>query len=235
MGKMIEIKNIKKSFGKLDVLKGVSCAFERGTVVSVLGPNASGKTTLIKSILGMLIPDSGQILFRGRPVTGSFHYKQHIGYMPQIGRYPDNMKIGHLMEMMLDIRDRQTDLDTELIESYRLKSMYHKAFHTLSGGTRQKVSAALAFMFKPEVLILDEPTAGLDPMASEILKAKIADEKANGKLLLVTSHILAEAEELADNVMYLHEGRVKFFKPMLELKIETGEERLGRALSKILD
>ena len=183
----------------------------------------------------MVVPDSGQIFFKGQPVIGTFDYKKHIGYMPQIGRYPDNMKIGHLMEMMMDIRSSQTDLDTELIESYRLKSMYHKAFHTLSGGTRQKVSAALAFMFKPEVLILDEPTAGLDPIASEILKLKIAHERDKGKLILITSHILAEADEIADNVMYLFEGKVKFFKPMFLLKAETGEEKLGRALSKILD
>ncbi|HEY0898254.1 MAG TPA: ABC transporter ATP-binding protein [Sphingobacteriaceae bacterium] len=235
MEQIIEIKDLKKSFGKLDVLKGVSCSFEKKQVVSVLGPNASGKTTLIKSVLGMVIPDQGEICFRGVPVTGTFDYKKHIGYMPQIGRYPDNMKIGQLFDMMMDIRATRTGLDTELIDAYNLKSMYHKPMRTLSGGTRQKVSAALAFMFRPQVLILDEPTAGLDPFAAEQLKEKIVAEKENGKLILITSHILNEADEIADTVMYLFEGQVKFFKPMDELKEETGEQRLGKALTKYLD
>jgi Cu-processing system ATP-binding protein len=235
MEEIIEIKDLKKSFGKLDVLKGVSCSFEKKQVVSVLGPNASGKTTLIKSVLGMVIPDHGEICFCGEPVTGTFDYKKHIGYMPQIGRYPDNMKIGQLFDMMMDIRATRSGLDTELIDAYNLKSMYHKPMRTLSGGTRQKVSASLAFMFRPQALILDEPTAGLDPFAAELLKEKIVAEKENGKLILITSHILNEADEIADTVMYLFEGQVKFFKPMDELKKKTGEKRLGKALTKYLD
>ncbi|HEY0772110.1 MAG TPA: ABC transporter ATP-binding protein, partial [Sphingobacteriaceae bacterium] len=177
MDEIIQIKRLKKSFGKLEVLKGINCSFEKGMVVSVLGPNASGKTTLIKSILGMVIPDSGDIFFKGKPVINTFDYKKDIGYMPQIGRYPDNMKIGQLFEMMKDIRNMHTGLDTELIDTFNLDKMFNKAMRTLSGGTRQKVSAALAFMFHPDVLILDEPTAGLDPLAAEELKDKIKEEK----------------------------------------------------------
>ncbi|WP_207532511.1 ABC transporter ATP-binding protein [Desertivirga arenae] len=234
MGDLIELRDLKKSFGKLEVLKGINCGFEKGKVVSVLGPNAAGKTTLIKSVLGMVIPDQGNILYKGELVTGTFEYKKHIGYMPQIGRYPDNMKIGQLFEMMQDLRKLKSDLDTDLVESYHLKSMYNKTMSTLSGGTRQKVSAALAFMFQPEVLILDEPTAGLDPIAAEILKDKIMEQKNKGKLILITSHILTEADELADIVMYLLDGNIRFYKPIDVLKSETGETRLGKALTKIL-
>ncbi|HEY1023796.1 MAG TPA: ABC transporter ATP-binding protein [Sphingobacteriaceae bacterium] len=235
MDKLIEIAGLKKSFGKLEVLKGVSCSFKPGRVVSILGPNASGKTTLIKSILGMVIPDSGEILFRGKPVINTFDYKEHIGYMPQIGRYPDNMKIGQLFDMMKDIRKVHTGLDTGLIRTFNLESMFDKPMRTLSGGTRQKVSAALACMFNPDVLILDEPTAGLDPVAAELLKEKIREEKDKGKLILITSHIMSEVDEIADMVMYLFEGKVKFYKPLRELKNETGEEKLGKALTKILE
>ena len=234
MDELIKITSLKKSFGKLEVLKGINCGFNKGTVVSVLGPNASGKTTLIKSILGMVIPDSGEIMFRGKPVTNTFDYKKHIGYMPQIGRYPDNMKIGQLFEMMKDIRNQRTGLDTSLIKTFGLESMFDKAMHTLSGGTRQKVSAALACMFNPEVLILDEPTAGLDSVAAEQLKEKIRMEKDKGKLILITSHIMSEVDEIADEVIYLFEGRVKFYRSMLDIKISTGEEKLGKALTKIL-
>ena len=234
MEELIKITDLKKAFGKLQVLKGVSCSFNGGRVVSVLGPNASGKTTLIKSILGMVVPDSGEILFKGEPVINTFQYKRDIGYMPQIGRYPDNMKIGQLFEMMKDIRNLHTGLDESLIDAFHLNSMFNKAMHTLSGGTRQKVSAALACLFNPDVLVLDEPTAGLDPLAAEVLKEKIQEQKARGKLILITSHIMSEVDEVADEVMYLFEGQVKFFKPLEEIKQSTGEEKLGRALTKIL-
>lgn len=234
MGQIIEINGLKKTFGKLEVLKGLSCEFPAGKVISVLGPNASGKTTLIKSILGMVIPDSGEILFKGKPVINTFEYKSAIGYMPQIGRYPENMKMGQLFDMMKDLRKAPVQ-DDDLVRIFNLESMFNKAMRTLSGGTRQKVSAALAFMFNPDVLILDEPSAGLDPLAAELLKDKIKEQRAKGKLILITSHIMSEVDEIADSVLYLFEGRVKFYKALDQIKVETGEERLGKALTKILN
>lgn len=105
---------------------------------------------------------------------------------------------------------------------------------TLSGGTRQKVSACLAFLFDPDVLILDEPTAGLDPISSEILKEKVLAEKAKGKLILVTSHILSDLEELTTDVIYIIEGKVQFYQTIDDLKSRTGEQRLNRALAKVM-
>lgn len=233
MEKIIEIQNLKKSFGRLDVLKNVSCFFGGG-VVSILGPNASGKTTLIKSILGMVVPGSGDILFKGRSVLHSFDYKRQIGYMPQIGHYPDNMKIGQLFRMVMDIRQQEAS-DTDLLKAFQLEGMYHKTMRTLSGGTLQKVSAALAFLFSPDVLILDEPSAGLDPFASETLREKIMAVRSAGKLVLVTSHILSEADELSDDILYLYEGQIRFFRSLAELKAETGEQKLGKALTQILN
>ena len=102
-----------------------------------------------------------------------WQYREQIGYMPQTGRYPDNMKIGQVLDMMKDIRGNKTALDEDLYNAFELKALTNKRMRTLSGGTRQKVSAALAFLFDPLVLILDEPTAGLDLIASEMLKEKI--------------------------------------------------------------
>jgi Cu-processing system ATP-binding protein len=233
MEKIIQVSGLRKSFGRLEVLKGIDCSCERGGVISILGPNASGKTTLVKAILGMVIPDEGTILFKGQPIVNTFTYKRYIGYMPQIGRYPDNMKIGQLFRMVMDIREQEA-LDTDLLKAYQLEGMYHKTMRTLSGGTLQKVSAALAFMFNPDVLILDEPSAGLDPLAAEALKEKILEEKAKGKLILVTSHILSEADEISDHIMYLFEGNIRFYKTLRELKEETGEQKLSKAITKIL-
>lgn len=231
---MIEIQDLHKSFGKLQVLRGVNLSLGSGEVISVIGPNGSGKTTLIKCILGMVMPDKGSLLIDGQSILHSFDYRRKIGYMPQIGRFPDNMRMGHLFRMIKDLRKDCTVFDEEMIQVYNLESMFQKQLGTLSGGTRQKVSAALAFLFQPDILILDEPTAGLDPVSAEMLKDKILKSKQEGKLVIITSHIMSEVEEMADKVMYLYEGRIHFFKTIEEIKAETGESRLGKAVAKLI-
>src|SRR6185312_7005540 len=168
--------------------------------------------------------------------AGKWQYRSQIGYMPQIGRYPENMTIANVIDMMKDIRKGSNDKpDEELVRSFGLENMLQKKMSTLSGGTTQKVSAALAFMFHPDVLILDEPTAGLDPLSSETLKQKIIQEKENGKLILITSHILSELDDLITEVFYMHEGRLLFHKKLSILKEETGENKLARAIGKIMN
>lgn len=155
--------------------------------------------------------------------------------MPQIGRYPENMTISNVIEMMKDIRKgSNVHLDEDLIHSFNLDALMNKKMHTLSGGTRQKVSACLAFLFNPDVLILDEPTAGLDPVSSEKLKNKIILEKEKGKLILITSHVLSELDDLITEVFYMQEGRLMFHKKLSELMIDTGEEKLSKAIAKIM-
>jgi Cu-processing system ATP-binding protein len=127
-----------------------------------------------------------------------------------------------------------TALDTDLLVKFNLASIFDKPMRTLSGGTRQKVSAALAFYFNPSILILDEPTAGLDPLSSEILKEKIMQEKKKNKLILITSHILSDLDELTTHVMYLQEGKMIFLKDIEILRKETGEDKLGRAIAGIM-
>ncbi len=231
---MIEIKNISKKFGKLAVLKNVTLQFKAGECVALIGPNGCGKTTLIKSILGMVLPNSGEILVKGQNIKNNYSYRNYIGYMPQIGRYPENMKIGQVLETIKQIRDSKNELDEELIETYKLPGMLNKAMRTLSGGTTQKVSAALAFMFNPEILILDEPTAGLDPIAAELLKEKIIREKEKGKLILITSHQLSELDDLVSQIVFMQEGEVIFHKEIDQLKADTGEQKLSKAISSVL-
>ena len=231
---MIKIENINKRFKKLQALSDINAEFNKGQVISLIGPNGSGKTTLIKSILGLVKPDSGKIIFNGTPIDETVEYRKDIGYMPQIGRYPDNMKIGQLFSMIKNIRSTETQLDEELYYKFKLDTITDKSMRSLSGGTRQKVSAALAFLFDPNILILDEPTAGLDPLSSEILKEKIISEKEKGKLILITSHILSDLEELTTDVLYLQDGREVFFKSLGDLKQETGEEKLSKAIAAIM-
>lgn len=231
---MILANNITKKFGKLIALDNVSVKCNKGECVILIGPNGSGKTTLIKCILGMVIPDSGFITFNSKNIYKDWQYREQIGYMPQMGKYPDNMSIGQVLEMMMDIRGGQSKLDDDLIIGFKLKPLLHKRMGTLSGGTTQKVSAALAFLFNPSVLILDEPTAGLDPIASEILKEKIITEKENGKLLLITSHILSDLDDVVSEIIYMQDGKMCFHQSIGLLREDTGEDKLAKAIASIM-
>ena len=232
---MIIASNVSKKFGKLKALDDVSVTCVKGECIALIGPNGCGKTTLIKSILGMVVNDSGFITFNGKNIKHHWQYRENIGYMPQIGRYPDNMTIGQVLDMMKDIRGKRNALtDEELVNKFGLREIMNKRMRTLSGGTRQKVSAALAFLFNPDVLILDEPTSGLDPVSSEILKAKIIAEKDKGKLVLITSHVLSELDDLITQVIYMQEGKLCFHKSISSLREETGEEKLSRAIANVM-
>jgi Cu-processing system ATP-binding protein len=231
---MIKIENVHKQFKKLKALDNISVDFNKGQVISLIGPNGSGKTTLIKAILGLVKPDNGKILFNGISIDKDIAYRNQIGYMPQIGRYPDNMKIGQVFDMIRNLRGTGHKVDEELYYRFQLDKMADKSMKSLSGGTRQKVSAALAFLFDADVLILDEPTAGLDPIASEVLKEKIIAEKKKNKLILLTSHILSDLEELTTDVLYLQDGKLVLYKSIKELYDLTSEDKLSRAVAYIM-
>ena len=124
---MIRIENIKKRFKKLQVLDDVTVNFTQGQVIALIGPNASGKTTLIKSILGMVKPDSGKIYFNNAVINNDYAYRKDIGYMPQIGRYPENMKVGQLFKMVTAIREvDEKNVDSDLVDKFNLGSFYDK-------------------------------------------------------------------------------------------------------------
>lgn len=217
------------------MLKDISVQIKKSNSVALLGPNASGKTTFIKCLLGMLIPDSGTIEINNQSIKGDYKYRNIIGYMPQIGRYPQNMTIQQVFDMILEIRKTAlSSADTELMEAFGLKALFSKRMGTLSGGTTQKVSACLAFLFSPEIIILDEPTAGLDPLSSEILKEKIKHERSKGKIILITSHILSELDEMVSEIMYLREGNLVFHSGIEELQNRTGEKSVSKVITSIL-
>ncbi len=231
---MILINDLSKKFGRLTVLDQVNLKMNAGKSYALVGPNGSGKTTLIKCVLGMVKPSSGSIEFKGQDIENEWKYREQIGYMPQIGRYPENMKIGELVDMMKNIRREVTSVDEELIDSFKLYKIYDKKMHTLSGGTRQKVSASLAFLFHAPVLILDEPTAGLDPISVEILKEKILHERRMGKLMIITSHILSDLDELSTEMVYIFEGKIQYNNSIEALKKETNETKLNKAVTTLI-
>lgn len=231
---MIEVKHISKRFGKLKAVDHLDLQLQKGECIALIGPNGCGKTTLIKCILGMVLPDEGEIIFDGKNIRNDDAYRRHIGYMPQIGRYPENMTIGHVLDMIKSIRNDSSPLDEDLYHQFEIAGMLGKRMRTLSGGTTQKVSAILAFLFSPKVLILDEPTAGLDPVASEILKEKIISAKNEGRLILITSHLLSELEDIVSQVIFMQEGKLILHKDVTELKSVTGQSSIARSIIHLL-
>lgn len=233
---MISIEQLSKAYGKVQALDQVDLRFESGQSVAVIGPNGSGKTTLIKCLLGMVRPTTGSIYFMDKDIAGERAYLSTIGYMPQIGRYPDRMKVGEVFELLKGIRAHrdQPTLDERLIEAFKLADISDQQMYTLSGGTRQKVSAALAFLFSPSILMLDEPTAGLDPLSAERLKDQILDSTKRKKLILISSHLIDGLDGICTHVLYINDGKVVFFQPIALLKAETQETNLSKAVASYL-
>ncbi|MBS1538733.1 MAG: ABC transporter ATP-binding protein [Bacteroidetes bacterium] len=228
---MIEIQHIHKKFGKLQVLNALDLSIQSGKITAIVGPNGSGKTTLIKCILGLATPDSGTITINNFNCLLNSEYRNDIGYMPQIARFPENLTALEVIEMLVDIRHSEEMYDNELIELLNLQKEMRKPLRTLSGGTRQKVSAVIAFLFQPNILIFDEPTAGLDPISSSRLKDKILKARQDGKTIIITSHIMSEIEELADEVVFLLDGKILFQESVVDILANTSESTLERAIA----
>jgi Cu-processing system ATP-binding protein len=229
---MIRIEKLAKRYGRLQVLDDLSLEIPQGRITAVLGPNGAGKTTLIKSILGLVRPDGGEIILRGERLNGDPDYRKHIGYMPQIARYPENLTGREIINMIRGLRNGDGTVDESLADALGVEPELDKPFRTLSGGNRQKVSAVLAFLFSPEILFLDEPTAGLDPISSSVLKDRILEERKAGRTIVLTSHVMSEVHELADSVIYLLDGKVRFDEPVEDLLSSTGESTLERAIAR---
>ena len=230
---VVEVSELTKRFGGLTVLDRVGFLARPGRITAVLGPNAAGKSTLIKAILGLIRPDSGRIVVAGKVVTGEPGYRSDIGYMPQSARFPENLTIREVVALLRGLRADRAE-DPELFHSLGLFATLDQPVRTLSGGTRQKLNAALAFLFRPSVLILDEPSAGLDPLASTRLKDKILRCRQEGAAVILSSHLLAELDEVADDIVFLSDGRVGFEGSVRRLKEMTGQTRLERAVTRLM-
>ena len=230
---MIEIKGIKKKFGKLQVLKGVNATIQKGKITAIIGHNGSGKTTLVKHILGLSFPDAGSIEIDGEKIDRKWDYRRQIGYMSQTTHFPGNLKVKELINMIKDIRG-QIGSESELIKIFGLDPEMEKKLDHLSGGTKQRVNGTLAFMFDSQILICDEPTVGLDPISLVQLKKILVEAKQKGKTILLITHILSLVEEICDEIIFLQEGRTYFQGSHHELMRSQNEVSLERAIAKMM-
>lgn len=233
---ILRTENLGKRFGEKWVLNDVNLEFYEGEITIISGPNGSGKTTFIKSILGLVVPSKGRILFKGKDVAGESEYRRYLGYMPQIPKFPENLTPKEIFSLMREIygKDRMED-PQRYIEEFSLRDFWDKPVGTLSGGTRQKMSASLCLSVKAHVYFLDEPNASLDPKSSVVLKEEILRKKSEGASVVIITHIISSFEDIADRLIYFLEGRVKFVGEIESLKRMTGENDLERAIARMED
>lgn len=207
---MITIRSLEKSFGEFKVLKNVTLAIQPGKITGLVGPNGCGKTTLIKSLLGLVRPDAGEILIDNEPVLGTHQYRKNLGYMPQNPDFPANLNVVELLDLIEDVRGEKAADRKALFEMFDLAEHAKQQFGVLSGGTKQRLSAVIALMYRPKILILDEPTVGLDPISSMKFKACVLDASARGQTVVMVSHIMSEVEQLVGRVVFLLDGQIQF-------------------------
>ena len=231
---MIELKNINKKYRHIQVLKDINLSIEKGSCVVFIGPNGCGKTTLLKCLLNMVMPDSGCVTINMIDVGSDCESRKNLGFMPQIGCFPENMTVKEIIKTIISVRKYEKELDKELYEQFEIESVINKKMNTLSGGTVQKVSASVAFMFNPDIIVLDEPFAGLDLLAADILRKKINAEKNNGKTILITSHTFSEIDGIVSHVVFMNTGSILFYKPLQELFSTTGKDNVTDAVMCIL-
>ena len=230
---MIAFNNLHKSFGKLTVLDGLDLSIKKGGIFAILGPNGSGKTTLIKCLLGMVIPNKGKIIFENESVLKKWDYRNNLNYLPQIANFPPNLTVTELINMVKNLRPKESN-EQDLIDLFGLNDFLNKKLGNLSGGTKQKVNIVLTFMFDSDLIILDEPTTGLDPIALIHLKELIQKEKENGKTILITTHIMSVVEELADESVFLLDGKIYFKGSIEALKTQTNNDNLEHAIANLI-
>ena len=230
---MIELKHISKSFGKKELFNDLSYTFKPEGITAVLGPNGSGKTTMLKMILGLYFPDSGSIKYKGQELHSHWKNRESISYLPQQIRFPENLSVKELINMMTDLRDANANAG-EWLEHFEVDLLLNNKVGTLSGGQKQKLNFCLALMFPSDLLILDEPSAGLDPVTMIKVKEAIRTKVKEGKRVLFTTHIIDLVQHLADDIVFLLDGEITYNGRPDELIIQEKANNLEEAIASLM-
>lgn len=232
MENMIETRNLSKNFGSFTALDDVSFTAENGEVITLLGPNGAGKTTLMRCLCGYWQPDSGSVLIDGTDLKGNLIPSlRKIGYMPENTPLYPEMKVFEYLQFVAGVYGlsrREFAQNLRMVcEKLELDAVMTQKTGTLSKGFRRRVGIAGVIVHKPSVLILDEPTEGLDPNQKIALR-RFLKEYAAKALVLISTHLLEEAEALSSRVLLLNRGRLIKDAPVSALKSEAADGDLSR-------
>lgn len=204
----LSVEGLRKAYGRKRVLHGFDLELEDATVTAILGSNGSGKSTFMRCLLGLHVPDSGRIRVMGDDTREGPTYRRHIGYMPQTPGFPENLTVREIARLVERIRGVRPNFESG--GNLGVMDFLDQKWKTLSGGMKQKVNAVLALAFDAPLLVLDEPTASLDPASRLHLVDLLKEEKARGKTILLTTHRLDDLLELADRLVFLRDGKARY-------------------------
>lgn len=218
------LDGVSKNYGAVQALRNVNFAVTAGELVALLGPNGAGKTTAIKLLLGLAKPTAGQAtVFGGNPVNPDVRLR--IGAMLQVAKVPETLRVGEHIDLFSSYYPNPFP-QSQTLATAGLEDLNNREFGDLSGGQKQRLLFALALCGDPDVLFLDEPTVGLDVEARRILWEEIRKLIARGKTILLTTHYLQEADELANRVVVINRGRILVEGTPAEIKARTAGRRI---------
>lgn len=224
---MIEISNLSMRYGDLLALDSLDLTIPRGELFAFLGPNAAGKTTTIKLLTGLIEPSAGHARICGHDIQKEpLEAKRRIGYIPDVAEFYDKLMPLEFMSFIAELFEvppaKARILGPELMERFALGPYARQRIENLSHGTRQRLAFASALLHEPEVVIVDEPMVGLDPKNARVVKEELKARSLAGTTVFLSTHLLNVAEELADRVGIIHEGRLRAVGTVEEIRAELG-------------
>jgi ABC-2 type transport system ATP-binding protein len=222
----LQLENISKSFGNLEAVKDLSLSVAPGTIYGFLGPNGAGKTTTIRMIMEIILPDSGQILINGAPNT-SREMLDRVGYLPEERGVYRKMKVREALEFFAELKGLKKNEHKKRIddwaERFGMADVQAKKMEELSKGNQQKIQFLTAVLHEPDLIILDEPFMGLDPVNAELIKEVILEQKKRGAAVVFSTHIMESAEKLCDAICLINKGR-----KVLDGEVKQVKRNFGR-------
>ncbi len=221
----IKTEGLTKSYGKVQALRGIDLEVDEGTIFGFLGPNGAGKTTTIRCLLDLIRPDSGVVrVLDMDPQANPVDVKARVGYLPGELQLYDNLTTRGLLRYLNALRGNQVDWDYVRELANRLELDLRRPIKNLSKGNKQKVGVIQALMHRPELLLLDEPTAGLDPLIQQEVLHLLAEAKENGATVFFSSHILSEVQMATEKVAIIREGEI--------VEVADTKELINRSLTR---
>lgn len=219
---VIVIDNFHKSYGKVQAVKGISMRVEQGEIFGFLGPNGAGKTTTIRCMLDVIRPTSGTIHVLGMDAQrDKMELHQHIGYIPGDVRLPGQMTGKQIINYFSRLQGRQPVLLDDLLARFEVE--IKRPLKGYSKGMRQKIGIVLAFMCDPDVLILDEPSSGLDPLLQRTFNEFLLQEQGRGKTIFMSSHIMSDVEKVCQRVAVIRQGEIVTLEEVEKLRQKAGQ------------
>ena len=229
MSDIITVKDFRMQFGKTEVIKNLNFTVKKGETFGFLGSNGSGKTTTIRALLGIYIPTAGELLIDGKPYSVSGNVK--LGYLPEERGLYKKESVLDVMVYFGQLKGMQRDdarrVSLEFLEKVKLADKANVRLDKLSGGQQQKVQLGITIMDDPELLILDEPTKGFDPVNRKLLMDIIEDHQKKGATVVMVTHQMEEVEHLCDRIILLKDGKARAYGTVKEVRKTFGDKSLN--------